>query len=80
VTPGDAILHAAPLSHGSGLYAVPHVARGGVNVLPESGGFDASEVVELVAAWDRSLFFAAPTMVKRLVESTAARSLALERL
>jgi len=80
VSPGDAILHAAPLSHGSGLYAVPHVARGGVNVVPESGGFDATELVALVAAWDRSLFFAAPTMVKRLVESTAARSLALERL
>jgi long-chain acyl-CoA synthetase len=28
VAPGDPILHAAPLSHGSGLYVVPHVTRG----------------------------------------------------
>ena len=27
IAPGDAILHAAPLSHGSGLYVVPNVAR-----------------------------------------------------
>src|SRR5690348_16711923 len=26
-TPGDAILHAAPLSHGSGMYVMPHVMR-----------------------------------------------------
>ena len=25
--PGDTILHAAPLSHGSGLYGLPHVAQ-----------------------------------------------------
>ena len=42
VAPGDALLHAAPLSHGSGLYLLPHVARGAVNVVPESGGFDAA--------------------------------------
>ncbi len=28
VSPHDSILHAAPLSHGSGLYGLPHVARG----------------------------------------------------
>src|SRR5207248_9019423 len=41
IAPGDAILHAAPLSHGSGLYVLPHIARGAVNVVPESGAFDA---------------------------------------
>ena len=30
VAPGDAILHAAPMSHGSGLYIMPHVVRLGV--------------------------------------------------
>ena len=36
-----ASLHPAPLSHGSGLYLVPHVRARRVNVVPESGGFDA---------------------------------------
>ena len=43
VAPGDAIFHAAPMSHGSGLYVLPHVARGAVHVVAESGGFDAAE-------------------------------------
>ena len=42
--PGDAILHAAPMSHGSGLYGVPHIAAGALNVIPESGGFEAEEI------------------------------------
>jgi long-chain acyl-CoA synthetase len=80
IAPGDAILHAAPLSHGSGLYAVPHVARAAVNVVPASGGFDAAEIVALVGAWDRSLFFAAPTMVKRLVNDPSLGGARLDRL
>ncbi len=80
VTPGDAILHAAPLSHGSGLYVVPHVLAGAVNVIPESGGFDAAEMFSLLGAWDGALFFAAPTMVKRLVESPALGGARLDRL
>ena len=35
VAPGDAILHAAPLSHGSGLYILPHVLRAAVNIVPD---------------------------------------------
>jgi long-chain acyl-CoA synthetase len=79
IAPGDALLHPAPLSHGSGLYVIPHVAHGAVNVIPESGGFDAGEIANLVARWDRALFFAAPTMVKRLVRSTALRDADLAR-
>ncbi|MBI1203421.1 MAG: AMP-binding protein [Rhodopseudomonas sp.] len=71
VTPGDAILHAAPMSHGSGLYIMQHVARLGVQVVPESGGFEPDEVFALIDAWPRASMFAAPTMIKRLVDSPA---------
>ena len=64
---GDAKLHAAPLSHGSGLYGLPFVAMGGNNVVPESGGFDPDEIAALCAAHGNVSFFAAPTMVSRLV-------------
>ena len=80
VSPGDSILHPAPLSHGSGLYVVPHVARGAANVVPESGGFDPAEIAALTRAWRGAAFFAAPTMVKRLVESPAIEALAREHL
>jgi long-chain acyl-CoA synthetase len=71
VAPGEAILHAAPLSHGSGLYAIPHVGRLGVNVVPESGSFDPDEIFSLFSHWRRPSMFAAPTMIKRLVESSS---------
>jgi long-chain acyl-CoA synthetase len=69
--PGDAILHAAPMSHGSGLYMMAHVMRRGVNVVPESGGFDAEEIFALLRAWPGTSMFGAPTMVKRLVDCPA---------
>ena len=68
VAPGDPILHAAPLSHGSGLYNMAYVARLGVNVIPESGGFDPDEVFHLIDRWPRASMFAAPTLIKRLLE------------
>ena len=71
--PGDAVLHAAPLSHGSGLYGLPHFAAGAVNVIPESGGFEAEEMFGLMQRWPNASFFAAPTMLVRLLASPAAR-------
>ena len=68
IDPGDAIIHAAPMSHGSGFYMLPHVAHAGLNVVPESGGFDAPEIYALMQAHRGVAMFAAPTMVKRLVD------------
>jgi len=66
--PGDSLLHAAPMSHGSGLYMMANVSRMGINVVPESGGFEPAEIFRLFAAWNNVSMFAAPTMVKRLVD------------
>jgi long-chain acyl-CoA synthetase len=71
--PGDSILHPAPLSHGSGCYALPHFAAGALNVIPESGSFDPEEIFALLEHWPNGSFFAAPTMVVRLLASPAAR-------
>lgn len=71
VSSHDSILHAAPLSHGSGLYGLPHIARGAVSVIPHSGGVDGAEIASLLARWPGMSFFAAPTMIKRLVSDPA---------
>jgi long-chain acyl-CoA synthetase len=73
VEPGDALLHAAPLSHGSGLYNFAYVARGGINVVPRSRGFDADEVLDLAQAYPGAAMFAAPTVVSRIVAAGRAR-------
>ena len=63
------LLHAAPLSHGSGLYNFTHLVRGAAQVVPESGAFDPAEIGELLRAHAQVQLFAAPTMVKRLVDA-----------
>jgi long-chain acyl-CoA synthetase len=73
LAPGDSILHAAPLSHGSGLYGLPHFAAGALNVIPESGHFEPEEIYALLEHWPNVSFFAAPTMIVRLLASPAAR-------
>ncbi len=67
---GDTQLHAAPLSHGAGLYALPHLFAGGrQQVLAQ---FDPLQMMEAIAAHDACSFFAAPTMVMRLVNHPQA--------
>src|ERR1700677_435959 len=72
-TPHDASLYAAPISHGAGLYNFPHVRIGGRHVIPESGGFDPDEVLNLGRQLDNVVMFAAPTMVRRLVDAAKRR-------
>ena len=66
---GDSMLHPAPLSHGGGMYHLPYVLNAGLNVVPRSDGFDPHEALALAAHWQRASFFAAPTMVRRLVDA-----------
>ncbi|MGI9334441.1 MAG: AMP-binding protein, partial [Gammaproteobacteria bacterium] len=74
--PWQAIAHAAPMSHGSGLYAIAHVAQGSCHVIPASGGFDAREIYTLIERWPGLCIFAAPTMLKRLLDDDPGTSTA----
>ena len=71
VEPQDAVLHAAPMSHGSGCYILPHAAAGACQIIPESGGFDPAEIAGLFEVHRGITLFAAPTMVKRMAEHPA---------
>ncbi len=73
VTPRDGIVHAAPMSHGSGLYGLPHLAMAANQIVPESGGFDPAEIVGLLDTYRGVACFFAPTMVVRLLDSPALR-------
>jgi len=72
IDPSDAIFYAGPMSHGAGIYAIPHVMAGARHVVPSSGGFDAAETFELAGAVGPLSMFAAPTIVKRLVDHAEA--------
>ena len=67
ISAADCIVHAAPMSHGSGLYDLPHTLKAANQVIPESGHFHPAEVLELCSKWLGVTMFLAPTMVQRLV-------------
>ncbi|WP_299560300.1 AMP-binding protein [uncultured Sulfitobacter sp.] len=72
VLPDDAILYAAPMSHGAGIYNFMHVMRGARHVVPQSGGFDPGEILAHGKSVGSISMFAAPTMVRRLVDHARA--------
>ncbi len=65
--PEDAVLHAAPLSHGSGLYCLPNVAKGAANVILATKSFDPPVVFETIQRRRVTNIFMAPAMIKRLI-------------
>ncbi|MCD6077025.1 MAG: AMP-dependent synthetase [Ramlibacter sp.] len=75
IAPGDVIVYAAPMSHGAGIYAIPHVMAGARHVVPASGGFDPAELFALGRGIGRLSMFAAPTIVKRIVDHAEAHGL-----
>ena len=71
--PDDIKLHMAPLSHGTGLYALPFFLKGAQHiVLP---GFDLEALADVVSRQRNVTMFAAPTMLTRLVNSPIAQQI-----
>jgi long-chain acyl-CoA synthetase len=74
----DTCLHAGPLSHGAGLYALPHLLRGGHQVvLPH---FEVNAILDALRRHSRVSMFAAPTMLTRLVHGPAVAAADLRNL
>jgi acyl-CoA synthetase (AMP-forming)/AMP-acid ligase II len=66
IQPGDVMLHAAPMSHASGSYFLPHLVCGGVNViLPR---YRPTEFLEQLERTRARRTFLVPTMIAALVE------------
>ena len=80
VGPEDCILHVAPLSHASGLFALFHVGKASNQVIPESRGFHEDELAGLVDHYPNSLLFLAPTMLNRFAAHPATARMRTENL
>jgi len=64
----DVVLHAAPLTHGSGLYALPAIAKGTTNVILHTPSFDPAAVFNLIQRLRvTTIAFLAPTQIKVLL-------------
>jgi long-chain acyl-CoA synthetase len=68
--PEDVVLHVAPLSHGSGIYALPSIARASKNIVYPGGSFDAADTLASAAREGVTIIaFLAPTMIHMLLEA-----------
>src|SRR6202044_298482 len=69
IQPGEAVIHAAPLSHGSGIVALPAVARGAANVVLETRSFEPRALFALIEKTRAShIAFLAPTQIVKMIE------------
>lgn len=80
LTQYDALLHLGPQSHAAGMFCLSHIAKGSNQVLPESGGFDESELVALIDHYPSSTFFVAPTMLRRLMTAPQMKSAKVDHI
>jgi len=76
VPDGSIYLHAAPLTHGSGLYLLPSTARGATQVIAPGTSFSAGDFVALIEEHKVThAAFLAPTMLRRVVDEARGRTL-----
>jgi long-chain acyl-CoA synthetase len=69
IQPGEMVLHCAPMSHGSGIVALPTVARGAVNAIADSASFDVDSLLATVERLKVShIAFMAPTQIIKMIE------------
>jgi len=72
--PWETIIHAAPMSHGSGLYSIPHVMKGSCHVIPDTSSFAPEKIFDLTTHCKHAVLFAAPTMVKKMVIAATGKN------
>jgi fatty-acyl-CoA synthase len=72
LTDRDATLVLAPLSHGAGVHALTHVARGAAVVLTTSDTLNPAEAWDLIDRHSVSTMFTVPTILNKLVQTAPA--------
>ena len=65
----DVLLHAAPISHGSGMCMFHHIAQGATNAFPEVQHFDPPGIFAAIEKYKVTTMFLAPTMINILMAS-----------
>jgi acyl-CoA synthetase (AMP-forming)/AMP-acid ligase II len=64
--PTDVLLHAAPITHGSGLAIFHHIARGAASAFPGTRSFVPHQIFEAIERYRVTTMFLVPTMIHML--------------
>jgi acyl-CoA synthetase (AMP-forming)/AMP-acid ligase II len=66
----DIVMHPGPLTHGSGLWAIPVTAGTGTHLIPHSASFDPNHIFGLIDTHRvTKIAFIAPTMITMLLNA-----------
>jgi len=76
----DVLLHAAAITHGSGISIFHHIARGAASAFPATRSFEPRAIFEAIERHRVTTMFLAPTMVHMLTTSGAHRGRDLSSL
>ena len=79
--PDDVVMHPGPLTHGSGLWALPITANAGTQLIPTGASFDPVQIFNLIQTHRvTKIAFIAPTMITMLLNSPAIKQFDLSSL
>jgi acyl-CoA synthetase (AMP-forming)/AMP-acid ligase II len=67
--PTDVLLHAAAITHGSGVSIFHHIARGAASAFPATRSFDPPRIFEAIQRYRVTTMFLVPTMINVLLAS-----------
>jgi acyl-CoA synthetase (AMP-forming)/AMP-acid ligase II len=67
----DVLLHAAAITHGSGVSIFHHIARGAASAFPPTRSFEPRRIFEAIERHRVTTMFLAPTMIHMLTQSGA---------
>jgi acyl-CoA synthetase (AMP-forming)/AMP-acid ligase II len=76
----DVLLHAAAITHGSGVSVFHHIARGAASAFPSTRAFEPRRIFEAIQRYRATTMFLAPTMIHMLTTSGAHREYDLSSL
>ena len=65
----DVLLHAAAITHGSGVSIFHHIARGAASAFPATRSFEPRRIFEAIQRYRVTTMFLAPTMIHLLTSS-----------
>jgi acyl-CoA synthetase (AMP-forming)/AMP-acid ligase II len=69
VAPSDVLLHAAAITHGSGVSIFHHIAGGAASAFPATRSFDPPRIFEAIERYRVTTMFLVPTMINVLLAS-----------
>jgi long-chain acyl-CoA synthetase len=77
----DTLLHTSALSHGSGLFSIPHIARGSHNVLmTRAPADDPAGTFDLINRYRNVSLVVSPALLQQLAEHPAAASARIDHI